>query len=65
MTDTKRLTTLMTGKQHVLFENTARSVGDAPKAIQVRHIANCMRADLAYGRDVAKALGTPDAETPK
>jgi catalase len=49
---------LMTpAQQKQLFENTARSLGDAPKEIQLRHIANCTKADPAYGAGVAKALG--------
>lgn len=44
-------------QQQVLFENTARSVGDAPVEIQKRHIANCSKADPAYGAGVAKTLG--------
>jgi catalase len=44
-------------QQQVLFENTARSIGEAPKEIQLRHIANCTKADPAYGAGVAKALG--------
>jgi catalase len=34
-----------------------RAMGDAPKEIKVRHIGNCMKADPAYGKGVAKALG--------
>lgn len=34
-------------------------MGDAPKTVKVRHIANCMKADPAYGDGVAKALGIP------
>ena len=49
-------------KQQVLFENTARSVGGAPKEIQLRHIANCLKADPAYGKGVARALGIPESE---
>lgn len=49
---------LMTpAQQQVLFENTARSVGGAPREIQLRHIANCTKADPAYGAGVASALG--------
>ena len=49
---------LMTpAQQQVLFENTARSVGGAPREIQIRHIGNCLKADPAYGEGVAKALG--------
>jgi catalase len=44
-------------QQQVLFENTARAMGDAKLHIKQRHIANCTRADPAYGAGVAKALG--------
>ena len=44
-------------QQQVLFDNTARAMGDAPKKIKVRHIGNCLKADPAYGEGVAKALG--------
>ncbi|MBK7674584.1 MAG: catalase [Candidatus Accumulibacter sp.] len=44
-------------QQQVLFENTARSIGDAPREIQLRHIRNCRLADPAYGEGVARALG--------
>ncbi len=44
-------------QQKVLFENTARNMGDAPKEIKVRHIGNCLKADPAYGKGVADALG--------
>jgi catalase len=40
-----------------LFDNTARSVGGAALHIQQRHVANCTRADPAYGAGVAAALG--------
>jgi catalase len=40
-----------------LFENTARSVGAAPKESQLRHIRHCLKADPAYGEGIAKALG--------
>ncbi len=52
-------------QQKVLFENTARAMGDAPKEIKVRHIGNCMKADPAYGTGVALALGIPASEVPK
>jgi len=41
----------------VLFENTARAMGDAPEMIKRRHIENCTKCDPAYGEGVAKALG--------
>lgn len=44
-------------QQQVLFENTARAMGDAPEMIKQRHIDNCTKADPAYGAGVAKALG--------
>jgi len=43
-------------QQQVLFENTARAMGDAPDFIKQRHVANCSKADPAYGAGVAKAL---------
>ena len=52
-------------QQKVLFENTARAVGDIPKEIKLRHIGNCMKADPAYGKGVADALGIPIAEVTK
>jgi catalase len=53
--DLFRLMTL--AQQQVLFENTARAMGDAPELIKRRHIENCTQADSAYGAGVAKALG--------
>jgi catalase len=53
-----KLFRLMTPElQQVLFENTARAMGDAPKEIKIRHIGNCLKADPAYGKGVADALG--------
>ncbi len=49
---------LMSDEQkQVLFENTARAMGDAPDFIKERHIENCSKADPAYGAGVRKALG--------
>jgi len=54
----RKLFQLMSSEQQqVLFENTARAMGDAPKDIKMRHIGNCMKADSAYGEGIAKALG--------
>ncbi|CAE6514351.1 Catalase [Nitrosomonas nitrosa] len=50
-----RLMTL--SQQKALFENTARSIGGIPREIQIRHIANCLKADSAYGKGIAEALG--------
>lgn len=53
-----KLFKLMTPKQQqVLFENTARSLGGAPREIQLRHIENCTKSDPAYGAGIALALG--------
>ncbi len=49
-------------QQQVLFENTARNMGDAPREIKIRHIGNCLKADPAYGKGVADALGIPLSE---
>lgn len=49
-------------QQQVLFENTARNMGDAPKMVKVRHIENCYKCDPEYGKGVAKALGIPLSE---
>ncbi|HHT10769.1 MAG TPA: catalase [Candidatus Atribacteria bacterium] len=49
-------------QQQVLFENTARHMGDCPKEIKIRHIGNCLKADPAYGEGVAKAMGIPLSE---
>ncbi|MGD0248659.1 MAG: catalase [Candidatus Limnocylindrales bacterium] len=61
-----KLFRLMTpDKQQLLFENTARAMGDAPKEVKVRHIGNCLKADPAYGAGIAKALGIPLSDVPK
>ncbi|WP_285288932.1 catalase-related domain-containing protein [Alloacidobacterium dinghuense] len=43
-------------EQQRLFENTARAIAGASKAVQERHISNCTKADPAYGEGVAKAI---------
>jgi catalase len=56
---------LLTAPQRqALFENTARSIGGAPKEIQIRHVIHCAKADPAYGRGVADALRIPANEMP-
>jgi catalase len=52
-------------KQQLLFDNTARAMGDAPIEVKLRHIGNCLRADPAYGEGVAKALGIPMGDVSK
>jgi len=55
---------LTADKKALLFENTARAIGGAPREIQLRHIGNCLKADPAYGKGVAEALGIPFSELP-
>jgi catalase len=52
-------------QQQALFENTARSLGGAPKEIQIRHIGNCAKADPAYGKGIADALGLAATDLPE
>ncbi len=56
---------MSTKQKKELFENTARSVGQAPMEIQLRHIGNCMKADPAYGKGVAEALKIQMSKLPK
>ena len=56
---------LMTpAQQQVLFDNTARAMGDAPEVIKIRHIGNCLQADPAYGQGVAQSLGIALSQVP-
>jgi len=43
-------------QQKVLFENTARAIKGATAPVVARHIANCTKADPAYGAGVAHAI---------
>jgi len=52
-------------QQQAIFENTARAMGDAPLEVKTRHIGNCLKADRAYGKGVAKALGIKLSEVTK
>ncbi len=52
-------------QQQVLCENTAHDMGTIPKKIKVRHIGNCLKADPAYGKCVADALGINLSDVPK
>jgi catalase len=40
-------------------------MGDAPREIKIRHISNCLKADPAYGKGVATALGITWSDVPK
>jgi catalase len=53
---------MTSAQRKVLFENTARAMGDARLEVKQRHIANCMKADPAYGSGVAQALGLTPTE---
>src|SRR5277367_2933621 len=48
---------MSSAQKQVLFENTARAMGDARLEVKQRHIGNCAKADPAYGAGVAAALG--------
>lgn len=52
-------------KQQLLFENTARNIGPCTEDVKLRHIANCYKADPAYGEGVAAALGIPMSKVQK
>jgi len=61
-----KLFRLMTpGQKEVLFANTARSIADATREVKIRHISNCLKADPAYGKGVAEAIGIPISEIPQ
>lgn len=48
---------LMSSEQkQLLFENMARAINGASQEVLERHVANCRRADPAYGDGVAQAL---------
>ncbi|MGL5254782.1 MAG: catalase [Brevinema sp.] len=49
-------------QKQVLFENTARAMGDIPEFIKLRHINNCVRAHRDYGIGVAKACGIEESK---
>ncbi len=44
-------------QKQVLFDNTARNMGDSTLQIKHRHIYHCYMADPAYGKGVANSLG--------
>ena len=56
-------------QKRVLFNNTARNMGDSTLQIKHRHIYNCYQADPAYGKGVAEAMniliGDVDLDLPK
>ena len=51
------------GRRKVLFGNTARATGDAPKEIRIRHMGKCIKADPAYGEGLAGILGISMSNT--
>ena len=46
-------------QQQVLFDNTARNMGDSTLQIKHRHIYHCYMADPNYGKGVAKSMCIP------
>ena len=52
-----KLFRLMTKEQQqALFENTARNMSGVPEFIKIRHIKNCTKADIEYGKGIADAM---------
>jgi len=47
---------MSTEQRKALFENTARAMQGVSRHIKERHIANCTKADPAYGLGIAHAL---------
>jgi hypothetical protein len=45
-------------QRQALFENTARSIGAAPREIQLRHNANCMKAIRATAGESRRYSGS-------
>jgi catalase len=43
-------------EKRALFDNTARAINGASRPVIERHIANCTKADPAYGKGVADAI---------
>lgn len=43
-------------QRQALFDNTARAMAGTSQDVQARHVANCAKADPAYGEGVAAAL---------
>lgn len=52
-------------QQKALFGNTARPIAEASKEVKIRHIANCLKADPAYGKVVAEVMSIPVNEVSK
>jgi catalase len=46
-------------QQQVLFSNTAAELDSVDDQVRKRHIRNCLKADPAYGKGVADAMGIP------
>src|ERR1700691_3701064 len=50
-------------QKQLLFDNTARAINGASQEVLERHVANCRRADPAYGEGLAQALKLKVLET--
>ena len=46
-------------QKQVLFDNTARNMGDSTLQIKHRHIYHCYMADADYGKGVAQSMNIP------
>ncbi len=62
-TQPRKLFQLMSKEQQkVLFENTARHMGDTPREIKIKHIQSCLKVDPEYGKGMAEVLNIPMSE---
>ncbi|MCO6465097.1 MAG: catalase [Bradyrhizobiaceae bacterium] len=52
-------------QQQALFSNTAAAMNGVTREVQLRHVGHCFKADPAYGKGVAAALGIPESEIPQ
>jgi catalase len=51
-------------EQNQYFGSMARALAYVPKEVKIRHIGNCLKADPAFGKGMADALGIPLSEVP-
>ena len=43
-------------QKELLFDNAARAIKGASQEVLARHVANCKKADPAYGEGVARTM---------
>ncbi|HTF72225.1 MAG TPA: catalase-related domain-containing protein [Edaphobacter sp.] len=47
--ESRRFRKMTPEQKQLLFDNTARAINGASQEVLERHVANCRRADAAYG----------------